>query len=252
MTVRVVGIDCATDPKRVGYAFAVFSSERTVLDHVAVGSVKRSPLDAIADWMGDSADPALLALDAPLGWPVPLSEALRDHQAGLRLPGEANMLFRRYTDRVIRKRIGKQSLDVGADRIARTAHAALELLDGLRSRLRKPIPLAWCVPTFGIHAIEVYPAATLAAHGIDARGYKATSGRKHRETVLSSIGQRIAVRTTIPDINRASDGLDAALCVLTAHDFLVGAAIPPDSQAPHQTEGWIWVRDPDDAAHGDN
>ena len=252
MTVRVVGVDCATDPKRVGYAFARFSSGRAVLEHVAVGSATRSPMDAIADWLGDGDDPALLALDAPLGWPLPLAEALQNHQAGHPLPGEANMLFRRYTDRVIRERIGKQSLDVGADRIARTAHAALGLLEGLRRRLGDPIPLAWSMPTFGIHALEVYPAATLTAHGIDARGYKARSGGAHRERVLAAIGRRIAVRATIPDIDRGSDGLDAALCVLAAHDFLAGAAVAPDSQAPHHTEGWIWVRDPDDAADRDN
>ena len=251
MTVRVVGIDCATDPRRVGYAFGRFSGGRTILEHVAVGTVSWSPLEAIVDWLGDSAEPALLALDAPLGWPAPLAEVLQSHQAGQHLPGEANRLFRRHTDRVIRERIGKQSLDVGADRIARTAHAALGLLDELRSRLGDPIPLAWSVPTSGRHAIEVYPAATLAAHGIDARGYKAASGRGQRDRLLQAMDRRIEVRPAIPDVDRGSDGLDAALCVLAAHDFLTGSAIAPDDRTPHRTEGWIWVRDPHQAADGD-
>ena len=168
------------------------------------------------------------------------------------MPGESNTLCRWDTDRVVCDRIGKQSLDVGADRIARTAHAALQLLHQLRSRLGQPIPLAWFTPISGMHAIEVYPAATLAAHGIDARGYKASSGGAHRERVLSELRQRLTVHASVPDIDRASDGLAAALCVLAAHDFLVGAGITPDSTMLHHTEGWVWVRDPAAAANREN
>ena len=237
LIVRVIGIDCATDPRWVGYAFARFSDEHTILEQVALGLATRSPIAAIADWLYEGDAPALLALDAPLGWPAALAEALQNHRAGQLLPGESNTLFRRDTDRVVRDRIGKQSLDVGADRIARTAHAALQLLHQLRSRLGQPIPLAWFTPVSGVHTIEVYPAATLAAYGIDARGYKASPGGAHRERVLSEISRRITVHADVPDIERASDGLDAALCVLAAHDFVVWAAIAPNSNMSHHTEG---------------
>ena len=156
LTVRVIGIDCATDPKRVGYAFARFSGMHTILEQAALDSATRSPTAAIADWLDEGDAPALLALDAPLGWPAPLSEALHNHRARQLLPGASNTLFRRDSDRVVRVRIGKQSLDVGADRIARTAHAALQLLRELRSRLGKPIPLAWSTPVSGTNPVEVY------------------------------------------------------------------------------------------------
>jgi len=251
MEVNVVGIDCATDPRNVGYAFGRFFGGCTVVEHVAVGTADLSPVRAITDWLDSCSDATLIALDAPLGWPAPLAEALQNHKAGQPLPTEANRLFRRETDRVIRERTGKQSLDVGADRIARTAHAGLSLLGELRSNLADPIPLASSVPTSDRRAIEVYPAATLAAHQIDARGYKAALGKKKREWVLSQVEKQIAVQAVIPDLDRGSDGIDAALCVLAAHDFLLGTAIAPDEETPYRTEGWIWVRDPCAAGNQD-
>lgn len=249
MEVAVVGIDCATDPRNVGYAFGRFVDGETTIEQVAVGTVRLSPLEAITQWLSENTGPTLITLDAPLGWPTQLAKALYNHKAGQPLPHDANILFRREADRVVRERIGKQSLDVGADRIARTAHAGLRLLGELRTRLTDQIPLASSALITGRCAIEVYPAATLAAHGIDARGYKATSGKNQREEVLSQVEKRIAIRTMIPDLDRGSDGIDAALCVLAAHDFLLGAAIEPDEKAPYRTEGWIWVRNPDGAPH---
>ena len=55
----------------------------------------------------------------------------------------ANAMFRRITDVFIQTRLGKRPLDVGADRIARTAYAALAILAILRVELGIPIPLAW-------------------------------------------------------------------------------------------------------------
>ena len=90
-----------------------------------------------------------------------------------------------------------------------------------------------------MHAIEVYPAATLAAHGIDARGYKASSGGAHRERVLSELRQRLTVHASVPDIDRAPDGFDALLCILAAHDFLVGATITPDGNMSRELSNQI-------------
>ncbi|MDN3519793.1 DUF429 domain-containing protein [Aquisalimonas lutea] len=244
MTVRIVGIDCATDARRVGYAFAMHRNGHTIVEKVAAGSAVAAPVDAIAAWLSRDNSPALLALDAPLGWPATLGTALPTHQAGQPLPGTANDLFRRHTDRFIRENIGKQSLDVGADRIARTAHAALQMLQGLRERLGEAIPLAWQPTISGVQAIEVYPAATLAAHGIRPTGYKAVAGGQARERVLSAVRERLSVDAAIPDIGYSSDGIDAVLCTLAARDFLAEVALPPEPSAPVETEGWIWVRVP--------
>jgi hypothetical protein len=40
------------------------------------------------------------------------------------------------------------------------------------------------------------------------------------------------------------DMLDAAVCVLAGHDFLIGTAKAPADVDPFRTEGWIWARDP--------
>ena len=244
MTTNIVGIDCASDPSNVGLALGEFSDGRGVVGRVEVGSVKRTPLDTVANWLQERPGPTLLALDAPLGWPAPLAHALQSHAAGEAFDVEAHDLFRRETDRYIRRVIGKQSLDVGADRIARTAFAALELLAGLRRRLDCHIPLAWDAKLSGTQAIEVYPVATLIAHGIDPTGYKSKTGESERRRVLDAVRSLVTIETEIPGISKASDGLDAAICALAACDFLSGMALSPKEGWPVGREGWVWFRDP--------
>lgn len=244
MAINIVGVDCATAPKNVGFAFGSFQNGRTVVEKAALGSTELPPAQAIADWLANRNGPTLLAMDAPLGWPEPMAQSLGNHNAGDALAGTANDLFRRETDRFIRERIGKQSLDVGADRIARTAHAALALLESLRHVLQCPIPLAWNPVFEGLRAIEVYPAATLVAHGIESTGYKAANGQAARERVAQAVGSLIQIDAPIPAMERKSDALDAVICLLAAQDFLTGKAMPPNNHAPTLKEGWIWVRDP--------
>jgi hypothetical protein len=84
--------------------------------------------------------------------------------------------------------IDKQPLDVGADRIARTAHAALRLLQELRERTHMSIPLAWdrnFKPE--VQAIEVYPAGSLKSYGIRHSGYKGNDGRANRAEIVQYI-----------------------------------------------------------------
>lgn len=126
---QIIGVDCSTRPSRVGLARAVNDASAWRLDAVCTGGNSRSPAEIVSAWIADSKASSLLTLDAPLGWPAPLSRALRDHRAGRPLNQPSNRLFRRETDRVIRKVTGKQSLDVGADRrsamIATACRAAL-------------------------------------------------------------------------------------------------------------------------------
>jgi hypothetical protein len=128
-----------------------------------------------------------------LGWPKALGEELHSHEAGESIRVEPNQLFRRETDLFIKREIGKQSLAVGADRIARTAHAALTLLDEIREVTGQPIPLSW-KPGYasGLSAIEVYPAATLIVHDMHVSGYKRIDGQKARRKLVSKLAcQRI-------------------------------------------------------------
>ncbi len=91
---------------------------------------------------------------------------------------------RKGTDRFIKAEIGKQPLDVGADPIAPTAVAALRLVAEIRKLTGHPIALAWSREVTGPAAIEVYPAATLPAHGLPASGYKKSPDETQRADTM--------------------------------------------------------------------
>ncbi len=244
MKINIIGIDCATDPKNVGIAFGTFSNGHTVVKRVKQGTRQEEPVEIVASFLGGQKAPTLLALDAPLGWPNALAEELQNHTAGEKFKVSANSLFRRYTDLFIKEKIGKQSLDVGADRIARTAYSALDLLDRLSQILGQNIRLAWEPEINGVRAIEVYPAATLIAHGIDTRGYKAANGKAERQKIIEALKLRLTVSVEIPNIEKSSDSVDAVACVLAGQDFLSGLTFLPSGDKPVVKEGWIWVRQP--------
>ena len=131
--ILVIGVDCAAQKNNVGLARAEYTpgAGARVTD-VVCGKEVASLSETIHGWMGDS-DACLLAMDAPLGWPQAMGDELARHRAGDGIVTTPNELFRRLTDRDIQERLKKTPLDVGADRIARTAHAALTLLASRRS-----------------------------------------------------------------------------------------------------------------------
>ena len=153
-------------------------------------------IGATVDYQERLGVPVLIALNAPLGWPSPMIEALLEHEAGAPLPSmkiktesrdvdagkelsrgyleqvhekvwrdERNLFFRRKTEQVVRdhqKRYGLHSfpngLDVGASNSGRTAHQALRLLKAIRGRTKSEIPVVTdeCGPITRTSAIEVY------------------------------------------------------------------------------------------------
>jgi predicted RNase H-like nuclease len=240
--VIVIGIDCATDPKNVGLARADCDAGTCALTSVELGRTKELLVRRIAGWLPASG-PALLAVDAPLGWPASLGPALVQHVAGEPVGENPNLLFRRGTDRFIKAEIGKTPLDVGADRIARTAQAALRLVADVRKLTGHPIPLAWSpeIPD-GPAAIEVYPAATLTAHGLRASGYKKRRDEEQRAEILQGLGERVEIEPKLrAQLTSSADALDAVVCVLAGSDFLRGRALPPPNLDEAKREGWIWV-----------
>jgi hypothetical protein len=191
----------------------------------------------------DAVPRTLLAIDAPLGWPEPMGKALVGHVAGAPIEPTAHDLFRRATDRFVKARLGKQSLDVGADRIARTAHAALHLLADIRSITALPVPLAWA-HTFSdrLAAIEVYPAVTLVAYDLPSSGYKKPRDGRVKAAIINLLRDLLSLPDDIVDMERSTDALDAGLCVLAGFDFLRGEAYAPQDLELALREGWIWVR----------
>jgi hypothetical protein len=179
----------------------------------------------------------------PLGWPAALAETLAGHTAGRVVRGDPHLLFRRDTDRFVKAAIGKQPLDVGADRIARTAHAALGLLGDVREVSGREIPLAWSpgVPD-GAVAIEVYPAATLEALGIRSSGYKNRGDVERRREIIRGLAPHIHLPSDTTALESNADVLDAVVCAAAACDFLRGEVMSPEDRPRAEREGWIWVR----------
>jgi predicted RNase H-like nuclease len=245
MRIRLIGVDCATDDAKVGLALGSLEDARLNIERAVLCTRKDSACATIASWLSPAEEPALLAIDAPLGWPALLSRALIEHRAGQQIDVLPNDMFRRATDRFIQRELRKTPLDVGADRIARTAHAALRLLGDLRGRLNLPIPLAWNpILSAPLAAIEVYPAATLTSYGFQASGYKAANHTAERGGIIDSLRKTAELPSDCSAMQASADALDAAVCLLAAVDFLRGEAMRPEDQAVAEREGWIWVRAP--------
>jgi len=114
---------------------------------------------------------------------------------------------------------------------------------GRVARLLGCVPLAWDqAPTSRTQAIEVYPAATLRAHGIQPGEYKGASEVHGRQGLLGLLGTRVTVQGDIQVLERSADALDAVVCLVAGADFLEGRAVPPTDVSRARKKGWIWAR----------
>lgn len=239
----IIGVDCATEPKKRGVAVCRYGHDISSITKVATGLSEEEIVSLVKEEKRHD-DKLLLALDAPLGWPASMGEVLASHNAGEPLLQTADRLFRRETDRFVRNKLNKQSLDVGADRIARTAHAALNLLSYVSASVGCSIPLAWNAGFTGIAAIEVYPSATLRSFGLPDSGYKTRSGQKVRQEIIAGLNaiKRLSLGKSIDLLIQNADALDAVICCLAGLDFLQGSVYEPPDEGLSRKEGWIWVR----------
>lgn len=228
----LLGIDCATQPAKVGLALGELRDGVVRITKCRTASRTEPPARIAADWLS-AYDRALVALDAPLGWARALGASLRPHRAGAPMNAKSDELFKRATDVDIRQRMGKRPLEVGANLISRTAVAALELLKEIRQLTGHTIPLAWAPDEAApFRAIEVYPAATRLAHGAPDSGGS-----------LKGLERYLDVSAVHAEALQSADAADAAVCALAAADFLLGHAIAPTDQEVAVIEGWIWVPD---------
>jgi len=240
--ISIIGVDCATDKKNAAIAYGEFSGEKPVVKKVAVSKGEQQPIDVVSE-MARGKKPLLFAFDAPLGWPREMAHVLHEHKAGEPVHVDSDSLFNRDTELFIKKIIGKKPLEIGADRIARTAKWTLDLIDGLRKELNYDIPLSWdhneILP---LSAIEVYPAATLLSRKIKMRGYKNKKNIKIRKEILKELKTYITIKADKQEIAKTSHNIDAVICVLAGSDFLRGDCIPPPEELSVGKEGWIWIR----------
>lgn len=255
-----IGYDCAVQDKNSGLARGEIRRGSLTLtealpgDAVPAAATERL-VRTIADWISAARSGGrrvVLAVDAPLGWPEPMGRALAGHFAGARLDYPANDLFRRETDRVVRSLYGRQTLDVGADRIARTALRALEVLEQVRQFTGLDVPVAVedraLSPEFdaGCVAIEAYPAGWLAATHRLVRGYRADAAV--RRTLFDGIWEGHA-EVTRDEVCENPHVFDASVCVQIARDFVHHRCVSPQEIGVAvdiaKREGWIWLPRPD-------
>lgn len=288
--VHIIGIDCAADPTGIAVASATQDERNMNVSVVFRGKGgTRSRTDRLFDLAKRIAHrivtctddrPTLLALDAPLGWPIAMGDALNIHHAGRPLQEpSAKKFFRRHTDRFVEARTGKTPIEVGANLIARVSHTALRLLElvGQQPKVHlHPEPLTSPAEmSSGVRVIEVYPAlasplllqcstpSTQSGSGAAAvpprsswdslaRKLKAAKSENEWANTLSRLSDQLNVHwepadgfgDTGPDRDH---GLDAVLCAWTAWRFLRGKCIQPDeclelkgSPRRLSREGWIW------------
>ena len=241
---KIIGIDCATQKKNIGLSVATFENGRSYLHEAKTAKGPESVAENISDWIYRN-DKVLIAIDAPLGWPVSLGNKLFAHAAGDYIDEESNNMIRRMTDRFVKEKIGKQSLDVGADRIARTAHAALKMLGELREITNQELNLCWNPgDVYKTSVIEVYPAATMETYNILNTGYKDKNKISEREEILNDLKSHIDIDKSLEEaLISNADILDSAICILAATDFLNKEVFMPEDGDLAKKEGWIWVRE---------
>lgn len=242
---NLIGWDCAVDAQKNGVAVGCIRDNRITVDCVQARLSRPALVETLCDAVR-GADRVLLAIDSPLGWPTPLGHTLARHVAGESVKEEADQLVRRETDRVIERVTGKRPLDVGADRIARTAIATLKRLTKVRERTHCALPLAWNPERVSEPCcIEVYPAATLKTRGWVSAGYKNGNPdhKARRAAILADLAGTLDFSTKASEtMLENADALDAVICLLAARDFLLGRVMPPEDGKLARKEGWIWVR----------
>jgi len=244
---RITGIDCATDPSRVGLALGTAGATGVSLQEVVPCKSQNDVLTIVTNWI-EHGSPIILALDAPLGWPRLLGNSLPKHRAGERLDGDPGYLFARATDLFIASKLKKAPLEVGANLIARTAHWALLFLCDLRERTGQELPLLWeqgRTSTSGV--IEVYPAASLRSGYLsNLPRYSRRNDSQARSQLVGWLSGEMDLQGLNEDLISSPHLLDAAVCVLAGGDFIACNCWPPQNNELARKEGWIWTRQRND------
>jgi len=242
----LIGVDYSAQEGNIGLAAGRLNGDSLKVEFAECPGTRAEVEKRIVGWISAEKknDGALIAIDAPLGWPKSLGKRLRRHKAGRAFSMPADRMFMRETDRWLHRHInnnsGNKPFSVGADKIARTGYAALSFLLGLRNETGRAIPLAWNPKKLDdVSAIEVYPAATLKGRGVLSNT---------AENVIEQLKKEDAeLCDGVDEKMRANEHVrDAVVCVLAAADFVRGEASPPENMKLAKKEGWIWVKKADE------
>lgn len=120
--IQIIGIDYATDPRKVGLATGVWRPASRAITQATESRTWPAIREQILAW---TSGPTVLAIDAPLGWTAARGDALAGHRAGGATEPAPNAMFRRETDRWVPRALGRTPMDVGAGRIALASHRTI-------------------------------------------------------------------------------------------------------------------------------
>lgn len=246
----IIGVDCSTNPKKVGVACATLNGTQWNAEIAEPQVGEGKVVEKVTDWIKQANGNVLLCLDAPMGWPRTMSDALHGHKAGAPFSDDIDRdhFFYRKTDLFARDTLKKNPLRVGASLIAATAHQALWLL-GQLNKLDNVGEIKLILRseelTTKLSAIEVYPAATRLALMND-NGKGELKLELLRERVRTLIGNSITIK--MPTDRMTDDARDAVICVFTGMLFLAGRCYEPEEAKGEAAldddtlvrEGWIW------------
>lgn len=231
-----LGIDLAAQPKATAICLTEWSNSRVAILDLRCGIGDDVLVDSMlaADKVG---------LDAPLGWPDDFVETIRQHhgnEASAPLP-ERRLLTLRETDRALQDATGRRPLSVSTDLIGVVALRAAEL-QAILSLRGAPVDRSGR----GLVA-EVYPAAALESWGIDASGYKSTSGKARLgeilDQLLAGLGRIEMDEEMDSELRRDHNQLDALIAALAARATALSATNQPLPEVAERVsrEGWIHV-----------
>jgi len=232
--VRTLGIGLAADPKRTA-AVAIDWNESSADCSVVEGGDDETLVAAMlhSDKVG---------VDAPFGWPVDFVRSVTTHTEGGPWPDcDREKLRYRLTDRAVRQRFPSiVPLSASSDRIAVTAMRCAALTTRWETTSQQPVDR-----TGRGRLAEVYPAASLAAWGLNHKGYKG----KHKLETLRLLVDQVAASAGIdaPTIAVWDDNIfDAWVASLTARVLVLGRTVKPTSRelSSARVEGWIHVPEP--------
>ncbi len=244
--VRILGVDLAAQPKSTGCVVLALHPDGRWRAHELDGRADDDRLVAAA------AGVDVIGIDTPLGWPRAFVAAVTAHEGFGPWPGgvDRRPLTHRVTDHLVVSAGQGRPLSVSADRIGSPA---------MRGAL---LQHRWATEVWGApeprdgtgRLIETYPAASLRAWGIEAKGYKragaaaAAGAREVRAGIVRHLAETLGEWLDLdPVVDRcvASDHvLDGLLCCLTVVAARAGATTVPVDPAhveAARVEGWIHV-----------
>lgn len=235
----IVGVDLSSQPKDTAAVWFERAGSGSVTVRCQPGGVTN---DGLREWLTHAS--AVIAIDAPFGWPQPFAELVRWWQGGAAAPSPvlqvagsqaavSELLAYRMTDRFVRKYHLKRDKQTKAQ--AAGWPSGLSVSTNWISYTTMRLTTVFADPEIepidhsGMSgpALEVYPGAALAEWGMVDGSYKPAKKKgdaKEKATDrLIDLAKKIAEH--LRGVQPAIDGVDALEAQMRSSDHVADAAV---------------------------